>query len=286
MQTKLRRFPIAIAAAASAVAFYMGTVTFFSCISNPMAERSLWIAIPSGLVAVLLPVIVLPRVTTQKRAMALCLGVSPPLAIVNSMLDYALMVILEGPSTETWWGVLGAMVVVVFCSGFLSVPAWLVGAFIVSLQLVFIHPLVRNPARDVSIPSMKITGIWLVLAALPAMFLDRFGPWDLTPETPAESSPVTWAIIPISIVIALGVACYVAGVVLSRKRRRWVERVREGAVPGWQVVPRSESHLDLSQTPPLFPGGDAGPDVIVRERPKSSGGAYRSEDRDEPWAIV
>lgn len=273
--------PRIVAATAAAVAFYLGTLTFFSFFQNDVGELRIHLALCSGLLAVALPLVAL-RPIRRGAAIGLCIAVSPVVAIVNSMLDSAITVALDGSAPETAGGVLGLMMMAVFCSGFLSIPLWVIGAGIVSILIGLVHPLVRDAAREVPDVALKRSGLWLAGAAVPALGLILVMPAFENPG----ARPITPPLVTVGVVICAGLLTFVTGELRLRRLRRWVERVRAGSVPGWKVVPRAELPGDLSHVPPLYRGGADGASVLVRKARATAGGAYRSEPRDEPWAIV
>jgi hypothetical protein len=70
-------------------------------------------------------------------------------------------------------------------------------------------------------------------------------------------------------------------------RRSWLQRVRLGLAPGWEIVEVDGlSDLELSSLRPLLSSTVAPSSVLVRRLPGVGRGAYRTGDQIEPIALV
>jgi len=119
------------------------------------------------------------------------------------------------------------------------------------------------------------TGLWgLVILASLTPVVDRLAIdqiFELPLSLPLPNSP--WVLASVSLLAML-----VVGVERLCARRRWLERVRQGQVPGWFVSSPEQFDTDLEELPEFCPRllGRARPANLVLAEGEAQAGTYRS----------
>lgn len=278
----LRKFSYTTVLAAIAMASFTGTTTFFALFNLEVAEAAFALGIPSAVLSPLLAITALHLGSTRTRAALSCLLLSPVYAAVAAVVSSAFVVVLFGAGEYVWWQLLIQALLASFCSIWAAVPCWFLMSGLTALLVGAVHPLHRHPARDVNDLTLKRSGVWLSGTTAPAiLLLLLFSPKESLVDSGNLSVFVVAAAVVVFGLVVVGVA-----ELRLRSRRRWLARVVRGEVEGWQVLPRDEFPYDVSDVPPLFRWKEECTSVVVCTSQQRAGGAYRSEQGLEPWALV
>lgn len=278
----LRKFSYGTVLAAIAMASFTGTATFFALFNLEVTEAAFVLGIPSAILSPLLAITALRLGSTRTRAALGCLLLSPAFAVVAAVVSSAFVVVFFGAGEFVWWQLLGQALLASFCSIWAAVPCWLLMSGLTALLIGAVHPLHRHPARDVNDLTLKWSGVWLSGTTAPAILLLLL----LSPKESLIDSGTLPVFVVAAAVVVFGLVVVGVAEVKLRSRRRWLARVERGEVEGWKVVPRDELSYDVSDVPPLFRWKEECTSVVVGTNQHLAGGAYRSEQGLEPWALV
>jgi hypothetical protein len=160
-------------------------------------------------------------------------------------------------------GIVGAMYGVVY--GLIYLPLLLIAR-----RLRALHP---SEAFDRTLVSTGLWGLVMLAGALPVA--DRLAfDYSLNPALVLPFPPSFWVPATVGLLLML-----VVGVERLRARRRWLQRVREGQVPGWFVSSPEQFHIELDELPEFCPRllGRSRPGNLVLAEGETHAGTYRSE---------
>ena len=160
-------------------------------------------------------------------------------------------------------GFLGAVYGVVYGLAFL--PLLLIERGVRALQ--------GAEARDRVLVGAGLWGLSILASAaqvVDVLAIDR--PNELAMSLPFPTS--LWVLCCVGLLTLL-----VVGVERLRARRRWLERVRQGQVPGWLVSSPEQFNADLDELPEFCPRllGRTRPANLVLAEGETHAGTYRSE---------
>ena len=189
---------------------------------------------------------------------------------LNCVLAMLLCLVLQGDFATLIVGCLVSLFVGIFGAiyglayGLAFLPLLLVARSLRGLQ--------RAEAFDRTLVG---TGLWgLVLLASAAPVVDRLALdqiFELSLPLPFPNAP--WVLACVSLLTLL-----VVGVERLRARRRWLQRVRQGQVPGWFVTAPEQFDTQLEELPEFCPRvlGRARPAKLVLAEGETHVGTYRT----------